>query len=71
MLLIPLLLPVAQDLTDESLSEWIARIVPGEQEMRWRQAGWRPTLWEGLIDAHKEKKPILLWAMNGHPLGLC
>jgi hypothetical protein len=30
---------------------------------------WRTTLAEGARDAAREGKPILLWAMNGHPLG--
>jgi hypothetical protein len=29
---------------------------------------WLPTFWDGVIAAQKQEKPILLWAMNGHPL---
>ncbi len=43
-------------------------VVPTKKDMLWAKVGWRPTLWDAVIDAHKEKKPILLWAMNGHAL---
>ena len=29
---------------------------------------WLPRLWEGVIAAQKQDRPILLWAMNGHRL---
>ena len=29
---------------------------------------WLPTFWDGVIAAQKQDMPILLWAMNGHPL---
>jgi hypothetical protein len=45
-------------------------VLPSKEELAWQSIAWRPTLWDGVIDAHKEKKPILLWAMNGHPLAL-
>ena len=38
--------------------------------MRWEKIAWRATFWDGVIDAHKEKKPVLLYAMNGH-MGGC
>jgi hypothetical protein len=69
--LAPFLLLAAQDLSEETFAEWRDRIAPSEQELRWRGAGWRPSLWDGVLDGHKSKKPVLLWAMNGHPLGLC
>ena len=35
----------------------------------WRAIGWKPSLWEAVVEANEEEKPILLWTMNGHPLG--
>lgn len=35
----------------------------------WRKIAWRTTLGEAIVEASRDKKPILLWAMNGHPLG--
>lgn len=43
-------------------------VLPAKGEMRWREVPWRASLWDAVIDANREEKPILLWAMNGHPL---
>ena len=43
-------------------------VVPSEAEMRWRDLGWRPTLWDAVLEAQAKERPILLWTMNGHPL---
>ena len=36
----------------------------------WKEIPWRPNFGEAIKDARKEDKPILLWAMNGHPCGM-
>ena len=43
-------------------------VLPDKGETRWREVPWRASLWDAVIDADREEKPILLWAMNGHPL---
>ena len=45
------------------------RVLPAPSEKVWEALDWQPTLWDGVIAAHQEKKPVLLWTMNGHPLG--
>jgi hypothetical protein len=45
-------------------------VLPSKAEQAWQSISWRPTLWDAVVDAHKARKPILLWTMNGHPLGL-
>lgn len=45
-------------------------VVPKADELAWQSIRWRPTLWEAVVEAQAGKKPVLLWAMNGHPLGL-
>lgn len=55
-------------LTEKSWRKVLKQVMPDKGEQRWTAVGWRPTLWDAVIDAHKEKKPILLWAMNGHAL---
>lgn len=45
------------------------KICPAPSELEWMKIGWEPSLWAGVVDAHALKKPILLWTMNGHPLG--
>lgn len=47
----------------------LAHVVPSEEELRWRAIPWRATLGDGLRDGAATRKPVLLWAMNGHPLG--
>ena len=75
--LLPLLLSpltlTAQDLTHDSLSQggfekWFSHVVPGEEELQWRKVPWRATFWDAVIEAQDKDRPILLWAMNGHPL---
>jgi hypothetical protein len=44
-------------------------IQPAEEEQAWTQIPWRSSLWEARQEAAREGKPILLWEMDGHPLG--
>ncbi len=46
-----------------------AHVLPDTEELAWQRLGWRASLWQGVVDAQAAGKPILLWAMNGHPLG--
>lgn len=43
-------------------------VVPSADEMAWRVIPWLGTLAEAVVQAHAQDLPILLWAMNGHPL---
>lgn len=65
-------LPVAAEppaeLTDKNFAEWRDRIRPKTAERAIETIPWLPTFWDGVIVAQKEDKPILLFAMNGHPL---
>ena len=47
----------------------VALSVPDEADLAWTNVPWRSTLWDAVIDANRDEKPILLWAMNGHALG--
>jgi hypothetical protein len=38
-------------------------------ENRWTTIPWELDLFEARKKAVQEKKPIFIWAMNGHPLG--
>ena len=42
---------------------------PAAEEDRWATIPWGIDLWEARVRAAKEGKPILLWEMDGHPLG--
>ena len=44
-------------------------VLPTMDEERWTEIPWRGTFWDGIQDARQHDRPVLLWAMNGHPLG--
>ena len=48
---------------------WAAYLRPAPGEAAWREIPWRTSFRDGLRDAADEGKPLLLWGMNGHPLG--
>lgn len=52
-----------------TLKKRVQEILPTAEEERWLQIPWRTNLSEARRDAAKEGKPILLWVMNGNPLG--
>ena len=53
----------------EAFARLHGAIKPRPEELRWRQIPWEIDLWEARRRAREAGKPILLWAMNGHPLG--
>jgi len=60
--------PPADELSDKNFTLWRDRIRPKADELCFETVPWLPTFWEAVIAAQKDDKPILLWAMNGHPL---
>ena len=48
---------------------WRDFIQPTELDLKWTRIPWRSSFQEGLMEAGAKQKPMLLWAMNGHPLG--
>lgn len=56
-------------LTLESYASYRANIGPQESDEAWQRVDWVPSYRQGLETAAKEQMPILLWVMNGHPLG--
>jgi hypothetical protein len=63
------LLPAAEPLSAERLEKLKAVIRPAAEEDRYRQIPWLTDLWEARRQAAVQGKPILLWEMDGHPLG--
>ena len=55
-------------LNDQTFASWRDRIRPQAAERCFETVPWLPTFWDGVMTAQKEDRPILLWAMNGHPL---
>ena len=46
-----------------------ALVQPKAEESAWLSIPWRTDLWQAREQAAAEGKPILLWEMDGHPLG--
>jgi hypothetical protein len=53
----------------QSLAELHAVIKPQAAEEAWSKIPWMTSLWEARKKAAATGKPILLWEMDGHPLG--
>lgn len=45
-----------------------AQLRPGKEDL-WRTIPWNLSLLEAQRTAARDKKPIFIWAMDGHPLG--
>ena len=58
-----------QELNEASFERVRDQILPNAGEEGWRAIPWRSTLGAGVAEAQRHDKPILLWVMNGHPLG--
>ena len=56
-------------LTPATFSTWRDRLQPTETELAFRRIPWRTDLARAVSDAERTRRPILLWLMNGHPLG--
>ena len=57
-----------KELSDATFDAIRAAILPSEAEERWREIPWRTSTWDAVVEAAATERPILLWAMNGHPL---
>ena len=54
---------------EADFAAWRKHLEPAGRELRWESVPWLSTFGEGLLAADREGKPLLLWTMNGHPLG--
>ena len=55
-----------QPLAQEEV-EWLrTNLKPGSEA--WRDVGWNPSLIDAQSIAVEKKRPLLIWAMDGHPL---
>ena len=60
--------PVSHTLSEQTFADLRDFIRPTPSEMRWQEIPWRTTFWSAVQEAQAADKPILAWAMNGHPL---
>jgi len=61
--------PAAEPIKPEQFSKVQALIKPDQTEDEWAKIPWMTDLWQARQVAAKQGKPILLWEMDGHPLG--
>jgi hypothetical protein len=59
----------SEPLTPRQFDKLHALIKPAPGEDKWATIPWQTSLWEARRRAAAEGKPILLWEMDGHPLG--
>ena len=59
---------VRAELTDAEFKRLHKQLQPAPDEP-WRTIPWKISLIDAQKTAAKEKKPIFIWAMDGHPLG--
>ena len=59
---------VSAELTDADFKRLQKQLQPAADEP-WRTIPWKISLLDAQKTAAKEKKPIFIWAMDGHPLG--
>jgi hypothetical protein len=61
--------PFVPALTDDTLRKWIDYVRPSDADNKWERLEWRTELGAAIQEAKALQRPLLLWAMNGHPLG--
>jgi hypothetical protein len=59
----------AEPIKPADFAELHKLIQPSEEESAWLSINWHTDLWKAREKAAAEGKPILLWEMDGHPLG--
>lgn len=64
----PLPIAAADVLSESEFRKLHTQLLPSETEP-WRTIPWKISLLEAQRAAAGEKKPIFIWAMDGHPLG--
>ncbi|MCR9199635.1 MAG: hypothetical protein NXI04_13385 [Planctomycetaceae bacterium] len=56
------------ELTEQRFRKLHAELQPGDGEL-WRSIPWQTSLLAAQSMAAEQKKPLFIWAMDGHPLG--
>lgn len=55
-------------LTDADVASLVEELSPAPNR-KWREIPWDLSLTNGQAMAAESKKPLFVWAMDGHPLG--
>jgi hypothetical protein len=56
-------------LDDQSFDRWRDYIRPQVKDESYLEIPWRESFYIAINEARETDRPILLWTMNGHPLG--
>jgi hypothetical protein len=56
-------------LSSSNWEAWRDHVWPSADELAFEQIPWIPVLRDGVREADAQGKPLLVWMMNGHPLG--
>jgi len=67
-----ILLTLAQQAVEpnaQNYQEWLKFIQPDAKEQAYKEIDWRNHFGTAITEAKELGRPILLWTMNGHPLG--
>ena len=59
----------AEPIRPERFAQLQALVKPDQTEDEWAKIPWQTDLWQARKVAARDGKPILLWEMDGHPLG--
>ena len=59
----------AEPIAPQQLDALRTVITPGDNEDHWDRIPWHSDLWQARQVAARVGKPILLWEMDGNPLG--
>jgi hypothetical protein len=55
--------------TAKDYQQWQQSIEPDATELGYQAMPWRNRFWPAIEEARALGRPVLLWTMNGHPLG--
>ena len=50
-------------------AKWRDHVLLKPSEQSYRKIPWRTSILQGIADAQKSDKPVMILLMNGHPLG--
>jgi len=56
-------------LDPDNLQAWSHYLAPQPSELAWESLPWLTSYSDGILAAQEQRRPLLLWVMNGHPLG--
>lgn len=54
----------------ETAATMLRFVRPRPEELSWQAIPWQTSIPDALSIAERDRKPVLLWTMNGNPLGL-